>query len=92
MHQGDFTVQHDSFNHSRALSDVPASPPDEDVVRQVHLTPRDLADRWHTSVGHLANLRSRGAGPAYLKLGRVLYPLAAVEAYEVAHLVARDAA
>jgi hypothetical protein len=91
MHQGGFTV-HDSINPSRALAHVPLSPPDEDAARQVHLTPRDLADRWHTSLGHLANLRSRGAGPGYLKLGRVLYPLAAVEAYESAHMVATDAA
>jgi helix-turn-helix protein len=49
----------------------------------MHLTPTHLAKRWSVSVGHLANLRSAGEGPAYLKLGgRVLYRLADVEIYE----------
>ncbi|WP_201787126.1 hypothetical protein [Actinoplanes sp. TFC3] len=49
----------------------------------VHLTPAHLARRWFVSVGHLANLRSNGIGPAYLKLGgHVLYRLADIESYE----------
>ena len=49
----------------------------------VHLTPSHLARRWSVSVGHLANLRSSGTGPAYLKVGgRVRYRLADVEHYE----------
>lgn len=49
----------------------------------IHLTPSALAARWQVSKGHLANLRSAGTGPAYLKLGgRVLYRLADIEDYE----------
>lgn len=52
------------------------------------LKPAALAERHHTTTGHLANLRSRGEGVPFIKLGaRVLYPLAAVEAFEAAHLV-----
>lgn len=53
-----------------------------------HLTRAQLAQRWCTSVGHLANLASRGDGPPYLKLGaRVLYRLTDVEAHESARIV-----
>lgn len=49
----------------------------------IHLIPSVLAERWSVSVGHLANLRSAGTGPAYLKLGgRVVYRLADIEEYE----------
>jgi hypothetical protein len=59
----------------------------------VHLTTRDLADRWDVSVGHLQNLRSARTGPTWLKIGaRVLYPLAVIESYEAARLVRGDAA
>lgn len=48
-----------------------------------HLSTKELAARWQMSVGHLANWRSSGGGPRYIKFGRrVLYPLAEVEAYE----------
>lgn len=60
-----------------------------------HLTPRDLAARWGSSVGTLANQRSAGEGPTYLKLGaRVIYRLCDVQEYEAARLVtpARTAA
>ena len=69
------------------------SPARTSVGPPVHLSSRDLADRWNTSPGHLANLRSKGEGAPYLKLGaRVVYPLAAVEAYEAARLVEPTAA
>jgi len=57
--------------------------------RNVHLTPKQLADRWGCSEGHLANLRSAGQGPSYFRPtgGRVLYPLAGVEVYEKERLV-----
>lgn len=52
------------------------------------LTPRVLASRWDMSQGHLANLRSEGSGPPYVKLGsRILYRLEDVENYEAARLV-----
>ena len=41
------------------------APPAPDLL----LTPKDLASRWHVTVGALANMRCRGDGPAYLKLG-----------------------
>ena len=54
----------------------------------IHLTSAHLAKRWSVTVGHLANQRSAGIGPAYLKLGgRVLYRLADVETFEARFLV-----
>lgn len=53
-----------------------------------HLTPADLAQRWGVHPQHLANQRSQGEGPDYLKLGRsVRYPLAVIEAYEAERIV-----
>lgn len=55
------------------------------------LTPTDLAERWNSSTGTLANMRSRREGPRYLKLmgdgGKVLYRLEDIEEYEVARLI-----
>ena len=52
------------------------------------LTPRELADRWACSIGHLANLRSAGLGPTYLKIGTsVRYRLTDVLDYETARVV-----
>lgn len=52
------------------------------------MTPRDLAARWGCTVGHLANLRSAGAGPVYLKLGStVRYRVSDLVDYEAAHAV-----
>lgn len=54
-----------------------------DPATTIHLSSSDLARRWSITVGHLANLRSAGTGPVYLKLGgRVLYRLIDVEDYE----------
>ena len=54
-----------------------------------HLSPPELAARWHCSVGNLANLRSEGKGLTYLKLngGSILYRLADVLDYEAASVV-----
>ena len=47
------------------------------------LTDAELAERWQSSRGTLANARSRGAGCPYLKLGGLVrYSLADVLAYE----------
>ncbi|GAA0530799.1 hypothetical protein GCM10010172_09370 [Paractinoplanes ferrugineus] len=55
----------------------------------IHLTPARLSERWSVTVGHLANQRSEGSGPPYLKLGgRILYRLSDVETYEERSLVA----
>jgi hypothetical protein len=72
------------------------NPPGNDGAASTSfLTRAELAGRWRTSPGRLANLASAGVGPAYVKLGaRVLYPLAAVETHEAENLVqpARTAA
>jgi hypothetical protein len=48
------------------------------------LTTDELADRWRCSSRQtLANMRSRGHGPRYVRIGgRVLYPWSAVAEYE----------
>ena len=49
----------------------------------MYLTPKQLADRWHTSEATLATWRSRGQGPKATRIeGKVLYALADVETYE----------
>lgn len=51
-----------------------------------YLTPAELSARWRGSVtvGTLANWRAKNRGPDYVKIGgRVLYPLAAVEDWEL---------
>lgn len=48
-----------------------------------YATPSQLAQRWHTTEAALAQLRYRGEGPQYTKLGRkVLYGWAQIYAYE----------
>ena len=57
------------------------------------LTDAQLAARWQLSRGTLANQRSQGRGPAYLKLaGRVRCRRSDIEAYEQAGFVSRDQA
>lgn len=54
-----------------------------------HLTADELIERWNGAVskGTLNNWRSQGRGPDFVKpFGRVLYPLAAVEAWEKSHM------
>jgi hypothetical protein len=49
------------------------------------LTERQLAARWQVAAGHLANLRSAGAGPVFIRLGRaVRYRVDDIEAHEAA--------
>jgi len=48
-----------------------------------HLRPPDLASRWGVSVKRLADDRSRGQGPAFLKVGgSIMYRLEDVETFE----------
>lgn len=57
-------------------------------MNQMHLLPAELADRWRMSVGHLANWRTSGYGPRYIKFGRkVLYPVVEIEAFEQQRLL-----
>lgn len=55
------------------------------------ITSDQLAVRWRTSRGYLANLRSQGKGCPYVKLGRrVVYRLADVKKYELDRRVAAE--
>jgi Helix-turn-helix domain len=57
------------------------------------LTDAQLAARWQLSRGTLANQRSQGRGPAYLKLaGRVRYRRSDIESYEQAGFVSHEPA
>jgi hypothetical protein len=67
--------------------------PDDASPEPDLLTDAQLAARWQLSRGTLANQRSQGRGPAYLKLaGRVRYRRADIEAYEQAGFVSREPA
>jgi len=53
------------------------------------ITTEQLAARWCTSLGYLANLRSQGKGCPYIKLGRrVVYRAVDVAKYEADRRVA----
>ncbi len=65
-------------------------------MSDTYLTPEELAERWRVNVKTLANWRSNKTGPQYLKLGgrrntRVMYPIAAVYAYEAKHMRGEEA-
>ena len=50
---------------------------------KTHLTPREVAVRWRINAQTLANWRSSGRGPDYIKIGaKVLYPLESIIHYE----------
>ena len=64
------------------VPEVPVEP-----ARQL-LTEKMLADRWVCSVARLQRWRTVGEGPQYLKIvGKVLYRLKDIEAYEEACLI-----
>ena len=70
------------FEPQILVSEVPAEP-----ARQL-LTEIMLADRWACSVARLQRWRTVGEGPQYLKIvGKVLYRLKDIEAYEEACLI-----
>jgi hypothetical protein len=49
------------------------------------LTPDELAGRWSCAKGSLANMRSAGRGPAFVKVGtNVRYAMDDILAYEAA--------
>jgi hypothetical protein len=61
---------------------------DDQPVGPELLTDAQLAERWQLSRGTLANQRSQGRGPAYLKIaGRIRYRQSDIETYEQAGLV-----
>ena len=70
------------FKPQHLAPEVPAEP-----ARQL-LTETMLADRWVCSVARLQRWRTVGEGPQYLKIvGKVLYRLKDIEAYEEACLI-----
>lgn len=51
----------------------------------INLKPKEAAARLRVSISTLANWRTTGEGPKFLKIGRkVLYPVAELEAFEQA--------
>jgi Helix-turn-helix domain len=77
---------------ARGASVVSREDASPDAVHDL-LTDAQLALRWQLSRGTLANQRSQGRGPAYLKLaGRVRYRRSDIEAYEQAGFVSRETA
>jgi hypothetical protein len=70
------------FEPKLLVPEVPA-----EAARQL-LTEKMLADRWVCSVARLQRWRTVGEGPQYLKIvGKVLYRLKDIEAYEEACLI-----
>jgi len=56
-------------------------------MQVIHLSQKELAARWRMSLATLERWRSDRIGPVFLKiLGRVLYRLIDIEAFEVASL------
>ncbi len=56
-------------------------------MQVIHLSQKELADRWRMSQATLERWRSDRIGPVFLKIrGRVLYRLIDIEAFEVASL------
>lgn len=56
-----------------------------DLIETRYLTAAQVAHRWKWSTQHLANLRRRNNGPAFVRLGRsVRYPLHEILAWEIA--------
>jgi hypothetical protein len=66
----------------------PRVPEGSTEPRRDLLTEKMLADRWVCSVARLQRWRTVGEGPPYLKIvGKVLYRVKDIEAYEEASLV-----
>jgi hypothetical protein len=61
-------------------------------MTEQYLTPEEVVERYHAAISErtLANWRSRGEGPDYMKVGgRVLYPLSALAQWETARMIRR---
>ncbi len=53
------------------------------VAVPAFLTSKEVADRWRLSDQTLANWRSAGKGPPFIRVGtRVLYPVEGIHAFE----------
>ncbi|OJX72803.1 helix-turn-helix domain-containing protein [Leifsonia sp. 71-9] len=52
------------------------------AAAKVYLTPQEVSDRIKFSVGTLANWRTQGKGPDYVRQGRrIRYPEEAIERF-----------
>lgn len=73
-----------------AMRGKSSSTPGRSANDDRHLIEAELARRWRISPRTLARWRRAGRAPPHLMLGRTaIYPIDAVEAFELAHL--RDA-
>lgn len=55
------------------------------------LSPEEVAVRWKLSVRTLANWRSAGRGPSYMKIeGRIHYRLQDIERFERTHVIGSE--
>lgn len=53
------------------------------IMKTIHLSQIDVAERWQISPRTLERWRWEGAGPIHLKIGgRILYRLEDIEAFE----------
>ncbi len=85
MHDGNRRQAFDAANGSRTFHDA------QGVMSIRHLTETDLARRWRMSERTLQAWRWKKIGPPYLKaMGRVLYRLADIEAFETERLQCGD--
>ena len=58
------------------------------LTNELYMTPAELAERWRTSVGVLANRRWRKQAPRFVKLDKsVIYPLSGVLEFERTNMV-----
>ena len=58
-------------------------PASQTEVVKPYLKPAQLAYRWNTTEAALSQLRYRGVGPAFFRIGRsIRYPQAWIEEYE----------
>ena len=57
-------------------------------MERKYLEPKEVEKIYRIKVGTLANWRSQGRGPSYVKYGRkVLYPIKTLEAWHEAHQI-----
>jgi hypothetical protein len=63
-------------------------------VPEIYLNERDFAARYHIAARTLQRWRGTGEGPPYIRLGprRIVYPLAAAEAWAAARTFPHRAA
>jgi len=62
-------------------------------LEKLYISPLELSSRWSVGTVTLAQWRSRGQGPEYAKMNRLVrYPIASIEAWENAERRTQNAA